>query len=402
MSERGATRAECEPDAAALQQPPGGRGLAASLGPWLIAGALIAYFFTRVPAEAAWSAARSARPEIFVPVMAGAVVVWFWIDSATYAFLFTRFNAPVSSREARSLRGLSYLLTPIHWNVGKAALILRLRRMKGIPLLEGTSTVLLVQAVDGLVLAGLAVAGATLLASRAELPAGVRGTMLVAVVVIASNLVLLRASRPRLRWLLWWRSLALHHAHRRLTTSDFLRIALYKSAYHLVFVLVCHLGARAFDIDLPFALALAAAPIIAAVAALPITPAGLGTQQAAMLYLFGDRFGGGGSEASVLAFGFALALAMIVGRCLIGLCYLGDWSRQRAARTIPDSGMGPQAVSQSVPSRENPCTLSRPRGAAATSLMLDDPPCPHSGARPDGSPTNPMTNTQKTQTKREE
>lgn len=320
------------------------------LGPWLIAAALIGFFFTRVPIEEAWSVARKARLDLFVPLITGGVVLWFVIESATYSLFFTRFNAPVSMREALSLRGMSYLLTPIHWNVGKAAVILRLRQTKGIPLLEATSTVMLVQAVDGFVLGALATTGLTLLAAQAEELAGVRGTTIAIVIAVVLNLALLRASWPRYRWLLWWRSLALHHAHRRLSARDFLLIVALKGAYHSVFILVFYFGPRAFGIELPFALALASAPIIQAVGALPITPAGLGTQQAAMLYFFGDRFGGNGSEAEILAFGFAFPFAMILGRCLLGLFYLKDLSRP-AAEMSPDS----------TPFRRRLCTLFRSR-----------------------------------------
>ena len=319
-------------DAGEAQAWPAWRRRAMLVGPWLIAAGLIVVFFTRVPIEEAWSVARSARLDLFVPLITVAVLLWFLVESATYSLLFTRFNAPVSIREALSLRGMSYLLTPIHWNVGKAAMILRLRQTKGIPLLEATSTMMLVQTVDGFVLAGLATTGLTLLASQAEELAGVRGTTIAIGTAVLLNLALLRAGWPRFRWLRWWRSIALHHAHRRLSLRDFLLIASLKGTYHLVFVLVFYLGTRAFGIDLPFALALAASPIIQAVGALPITPAGLGTQQAAMLYFFGDRFGGNGSEAGILAFGFALPVAMVGARCLLGLFYLKDLSREEALR----------------------------------------------------------------------
>ena len=296
----------------------------ATILPWIIAAAMIGYVFHRVPIEAAWSVARSARLEIFLPLVFGGVLAWFFLESAAYAYLFSRWNTAVSGREARSLRGMSYLLTPIHWNVGKAAVILRLRQTKNIPLLESTSSVMLYQAIDAIVLAGLATAGLTLLASRADELAGVRFTTTALILGTVLNLVLLRVSWFRVRWLVWWRNLSIHHAHRRVALRDVCVLLGLKGAYHFGFVLVFYYGTRAFGIDLPFALVLASTPIIQAVGALPITPAGLGTQQAAMLYFYGERFGGNGSEASILAFGFSFPVAMILGRCLVGLFYLRD------------------------------------------------------------------------------
>jgi hypothetical protein len=54
-----------------------------------------------------------------------------------------------------------------------------------------------------------------------------------------------------------------------------------------------------------------------------------------MLYFFGDRFGGGGTEASILAFGFSFPIAMILGRCLIGLFYVRDLSAVREGSSPP-------------------------------------------------------------------
>ena len=102
------------------------------IAPWAIAAAIFYYLFNEVPVADAWAAARSARLEVFLPLMMGAVVLWFLIDSAAFAFLFTRFNAKLAWAEARSLRGMTYLLTPINWNLGTAAVILHLRTSKRI------------------------------------------------------------------------------------------------------------------------------------------------------------------------------------------------------------------------------------------------------------------------------
>lgn len=338
-------------------------------GPWLLAAAIVGYLFSRVPLAEAYRVARDAQLEVFVPLVAIAVVAWFLIDAYLYAFLFTRWNAPLSFREARALRGMSYLLTPIHWNVGKAAVILRLRQTKGIPVLESTSSLLLYQSVDGLILASFATAGLTLLARDAVALGNARVATIAVVLVILANLVLLRATRPTFRWLVWWRGLSIHHAQRRYELSDLVRIATIKGAYHLGFVLVYYYGASAFGIELPLALVLAAAPIIQAVGALPITPAGLGTQQAAMLYFFAGPFGGNGSEAAIVAFGFSLPIALIVARCLLGLVYLGDLARRDAvgtsqpARPAPSSGapMTSEAVEAVEDARDLGQPIERPR-----------------------------------------
>ena len=81
------------------------------LAPWAIAAGILYYLFSQVPIAEAWAAMRAARLELFLPVMLAAVMLWFLVDSAAFAFLFSRFNARLSWTEARSLRGVTYLAT---------------------------------------------------------------------------------------------------------------------------------------------------------------------------------------------------------------------------------------------------------------------------------------------------
>lgn len=312
----------------------GFRELAKRILPWLVAAGLIYYVFTRVPFAEAWEAAQAANLGLFAGVMGTAVLAWFAIESTLYAWLFTRFNAPVDRAEARALRGMSYLFATINWNVGKAAVILRLKQTKDVPLLESTSTVMFYQSVDGVILAGFASAGMTLLPTLVEDAADLseaRGWALLVIALTVVNLVILRASWPTFRWLRWWRGISIHQAHRRFAGRDLAILVGGKMVYHFLYVLVFYFGTRAFGIDLPFALALAATPIVQVVGGLPISPAGLGTQQAAMLYFFGPRFGGTASEAAIVAFGFSFPVALVLGRCLVGVFYLKEFT---AARSI--------------------------------------------------------------------
>jgi len=299
--------------------------------PWLVAIAIASYVFHVVEISEAWSALLRARLEIIGPLILGSVLCWFWIESLAYAYLFSRFNTPVSWREARALRGISYLLAPIHLGLGKAALVLRLHAIKNVPVLEGTGTVVLYQTFDAIVLAGLTAIGLWLLPPTPETSVA-RAVAITVVLVLLGSLYLLRSDRPRFRLLDRARHLTLHHAHRKLRLRDALFMLFAKLAYHSIGVAVFYVGTRAFGIDVPWTLVLAAAPAIQAIGALPITPGGLGTQQAAMLYFFG----GHGSEAAIVAFGFSLPIAFMVARSLLGLVYLhGLTAHSRLGSALP-------------------------------------------------------------------
>ena len=304
----------------------GSRGVAhvRKLAPWVFAAVIFAALFWKIPFGDAWSAARAARLDAFLPGVLVAVAIWFWLESAAFAYLFTRFNAPVSWAEARSLRGMTYLLTPINWNAGTAGIILHLRRSKSIGAIESSSSMLFYGQVDGMVLAGLALVGITLLpespevASLRRIAAAIEGFML-------ALLVLFMAPAPDWRWLRRLRGFAIFRAHGLARVRDLAWLILLRGAYFSIFVGFFWLGSHAFGVALPFGVATASMPVILLAAGLPITPAGLGTQQATMLFFYAPY----GDSAAILAFGLAFPVAVILARCLLGLPYLRSLARQR-------------------------------------------------------------------------
>jgi len=292
--------------------------------PWILAAAIFYYLFTQVPIGDAWHAARDAKLHIFLPAMAGATLFWFLIDSAAFAFVFSRFNAPLSWAEARSLRGVTYFVTPINWNVGTAAVILHLRTSKKIAALDSTSTMFFYQTVDGMVLAASVLAGVMLLPETSE-TVSLRNAAIGFELFQASTLAITMGQRPSWRWLDRLRGLGLFRSHQKAKANDLAVLFALKGLYFAGWIGLFWLGCRAFGVELPFYMALAATPAVMMAAALPITPAGFGTQQAAMLYFFSPY----GDEAAILAFGISFPVALILFRCLIGLRYLGDVAKLR-------------------------------------------------------------------------
>ncbi|MEZ4334257.1 MAG: YbhN family protein [Myxococcota bacterium] len=332
--------------------------LARRLLPWLVAVGCLAWAFAVVPVEALLEALAQASLERLVPLAVVAVVVWFLLESAAYAYAFSRFNAPLSWREARSLRAVTYLLTVIHWHVAKAAVVLRLHATHGIGLLAGTSTLLLYQMVGILVLAVFATIGAVF---RPSLPAA-REVLIAALLLVLGTLIgfgLLRADRPKIGLLEELRRLTVFQAWRQLELRDLAMLCALKAAYQLVFVLVYWLGLRAFDVALSFPHVLVATALLQVVGGLPIAPAGLGTQQAAMLLFFSDPRRAGTDAPAILAFAFVLPFTTMVLRALLACLYLGDLARPAppAAGTdgnppAPPSRFGVEPASASSGSSE--------------------------------------------------
>ena len=313
----------------AAVRSPGSRVAAAArqTAPWVIAAAILWWLFDRVPIADAWTAAAQARLREFALGTAVAVTIWWLIESRAFAYLFTRFNVRVTWKEARSLRGLTYLVTPINWNLGTAAIILHLRRSKGIGAVQSTSSMLFYQTIDLLVLATLALAGASALPPSPAI-AQVQRAAAIADGFAIAQLALFMTSRPRWAWLRRVREVGIFSTHRQATVGTLAVLVAVRTCYFGAFVLYFWLGAWAFHTAVPLSFAMATTPIILVIASLPITPGGLGTQQAAMLYLFAPY----GAEASILAFAFSYPVALIFGRVPLGLLYVRDLAALRESQ----------------------------------------------------------------------
>jgi uncharacterized membrane protein YbhN (UPF0104 family) len=296
------------------------------LAPWAIAAGILYYLFSQVPIAEAWAATRAARLQLFLPAMLVAVLLWFGVDSAAFAFLFSRFNAPLSWAEARALRGVTYLATPVNWNLGTAAVILHLRTSKQIGALESTSTMFFYQTIDGMVLAAFVLLGVSLLPESPE-AASLRNIAFGLAAFPIANFGILMTRRPDWSWLERIRGVGLFRTYRIATLRDVLSLIVLKGLYFAVFVGAYWLGTLSFGIELPLTLAIAATPALLMAGVVPITPAGLGTQQAVMLYFFAPY----GDEAAILAFGLTFPVVLILFRCLIGLRYLSELPKLRRA-----------------------------------------------------------------------
>lgn len=293
--------------------------------PWLLAVAILWVLFRRVSATAALHALDQADIELFVAALLVAVMLWFWLESVAFARLFSRFNAPLSGREARSLRALTYLLTPINWNVGTAAIVLHLRRSKGVAAWDATSSLLFYGLIDGLVLGGLTLAGLlTLPPSPTIRSVGWIALGFVGLQLCLLGFFMLRA--PRWRWERRVRAVRLFRTHGLAAWRDVAFLLTIRCLYFCGFVVFFWVGTRAFNVHVPLAYMAASVPVILMTAGLPITPAGLGTQQAAMLYFF-DPYA---SEAAILAYGLTYPVALMLARIPIGLLYLRDLGALRA------------------------------------------------------------------------
>jgi uncharacterized membrane protein YbhN (UPF0104 family) len=294
---------------------------------WVVAAAVFGFLFHHIPIAAVWRASDQAELPVFILVWGIASVAGFWLESGAFAQLFSRFNAPLTWQEARSLRATTYLLTPINWHLGTGAMVLHLAASKGVAMMESTSSLFFYNLVDGLLLGCFVFAGVLALPPSPALHT-VAGVASMAVVLQLSVLIFFMYHGPQWSWLQRLRAMRCWRTHCLATWRDAGVLLLLRAAHFAVMVLCFWIGAGAFNVHVPLPYMAAAVPIVLIIGALPVTPGGLGTQQAAALYLFGPY----GSQAHILAFSLAFPVVGALFRLFMGLFYLRDLNMVRAHR----------------------------------------------------------------------
>jgi hypothetical protein len=242
-------------------------------------------------------------------------------------------------RDVLLVRCASALLSLVNYGVGQGGVVYFLHRRHGISLEIGAGAILLATAAFVAVLA--LAAGIGLLAGAVPDRPELRVVAWVALAALPAY-VLLAALRPRflirrklLRYLL------------AVPPAALLRV-LGARVLHLGVLVTGHwLTMRLFDISVPPAAALLRLPAMFLVAAVPISPAGLGTTQAAAITLFGDYAAAPGEaarQATVLAYSLSYHVTGVVLLVLLGLaCWrrLGRAAAVSAATDLASDQPGP-------------------------------------------------------------
>lgn len=292
--------------------------------PWLVALAILVFLVREVRADALREAFRHGA----------------WVALSLYIVLETLIALPADAfgtREALAVagiprpwsevllaRGASYLLGLLSYVAGQGGMGFYLART-GVTPGRSAGAVLLLMIANGIVLVLLGAAGLAIELNRLE---GVRTDLLLLVVAaaLAGTLAYLIVIAVRPRWLERYSLLApLFEAG----LAGHLRAILARFP-HMLLLAALHWGAfRIWGIAVPPVRGLALNPIVLLIAALPVTPGGLGTTQALQVLFFSPY----SSASAVLAFSLVHHVVSLVVQGAIGLACL-----VLLRRTLPPEG----------------------------------------------------------------
>jgi hypothetical protein len=293
---------------------------------WLITASLLFFLFKKIPFANVVAQARAAAPWT-VPACVACVAAIYVADSFAIWKTFGWFLAPLSYAQVLVVRGATYLLAAINYNVGQGAIVYFVHRATGAPVLRGVATVLLIMGVNVLALLVLTTVG---LGVAPDVPHSVAVIVSVAYAGLAVY-ALVVALRPR-----WLATRPIFDVLLSAGLGGHARALLVRVPHIAAIVVFQTSMLRAFGVAVPIAQAIVALPIVFFIAVLPISVQGLGTTQAAMVYFFA-RYAPGdvaAQQAKVLAASlFAQAGALMLQTALGVACLRSRVGRELRAAT---------------------------------------------------------------------
>jgi hypothetical protein len=293
-----------------------------AIAAWTMALGLLGYLLRRSSVVDVVHAARLAAPWT-IPALVLLTVVVYLADTLAICRIFGWFLARLSFREVLIVRGATYLLAVISYAVGQGCMVYFVNRSRGTPIAKGAGAVLLIMGTNLLLLLLFATAG---LALSGEVPRALPAAVAVAYGGLAVYVAVV-ALKPR-----WLTRKPLLGVLVDAGLRGHLKATAIRVPHLMSLLAFNYVGLRAFGIDVPVGHAVLCLPVVYFIAVLPISPAGLGTTQAAMTLFFG-RYA---PTATILASSLAAQGVALAVQALIGLaCLRSQIGRQLPAQDLP-------------------------------------------------------------------
>jgi hypothetical protein len=302
------------------------------LGPivgWTVAIGILGYLFWNTPLA---DVARAFRASYWwaIPVNAILVVAVYLADSFAIKKTFGWFLAPVSYREVLVVRGVTYILALLSYTVGQGAIIYFMNRTRHVPVLRGTAAVLLVMGINVLVLLVLATVG---LVVEPDVPAWLKTVVMVAYAGLTLYIVLVWV-KPR-----WLVQRPIFEVLLSAGLRGHFRALIVRLPHIATLLLLSWFALASFGIFVPVTKAVLCLPIVFFVVVLPISPQGLGPQEAMWTLFFAAYAPGTTDQAHRAAILAASLLCRVVANAVqlsIGLfCMRNQLARELRKASQP-------------------------------------------------------------------
>ena len=299
---------------------------------WAVTAGILFILFRKIPLHEVVAAARGAAGWTVPAAFFFGLLIYLG-DSFAIWKTFGWFLARLSLTDVLLVRGATYLLAAINYNVGQGAIVYFVHRVARVPVIRGVATVLLIMGINVLALLFLATFG------LAAAPAVPHALKLIVAAAYAGLAVYVAAIIAKPRWLA---SRPLFDVLLGAGLGGHARALLVRLPHIAILFTFQIFMLRGFGVAVPILQAIAALPVVFFIAVLPISVQGLGTTQAAMIFFFA-RYATGDShaqQASVLAASLVGQVCTLTFQVVLGVACL----RSRVGRAVTEAAAESQAT----------------------------------------------------------
>jgi hypothetical protein len=301
---------------------------------WSVTLGLLGWVFASVPLSQAWQALEAAGPGTVLGITAVYFAYTFVADAGATWATFRWFCARLRLRDVIAIRGVTYLLALLNYNVGQGGIVYFVAKKHGVGVTRATGTVLLTMGVMLVALLLLAAVGSATAGAGDPRLAVMQKITTVGLAGFLVYLVLIRLAPP---------FLTRHEVLAPLFDAGItghLKAFLVRFPHVAGHVLFQWVLLRMFGVEVPFLAAATLLPVVFVVGWIPIAVQGLGTQQVASIALFARYASGTTADeqaAKVVAFSLTLSAIVSCFSALTGLAFLGTASaREIRPASKPD------------------------------------------------------------------
>jgi uncharacterized membrane protein YbhN (UPF0104 family) len=284
---------------------------------WFLAAFILGYLFWKIDIELFKTSIEHANISLYLPLMILFIFIWFFIESQNLVAMCRHFGHDLSYKQSIDIRGVTYLLMIVNPFLGMGGIAYYLKKDLGITLMRASSLMIFYSYSEMISLLSLSSIGACFVFRQNELFLHLLYISTGALLCYNIFLVIVRALPPkgivgRLKNVNVWKPFFEAQARTLIV------IPLWRGLYFFTFIVFFYYGLKTFHIHVPLLHLFVYVPFIFGIGGLPVTPFGLGTIQAAMVFFFKAY----SSEANVMAFSVTYSTCLLLLRMPIGLFYL--------------------------------------------------------------------------------
>jgi hypothetical protein len=285
--------------------------------PWLVAVGIFAYLFDKYPPAKVYNSLKIANIPYFCLMAGSYCLLMYFLDTLVMTKILKHFGHECSYKDTLCARGVTYLIMIINYAASQVAFALYQNRKHGMPMAEMFGIFGIIVVIDLLILATLAF----ITTFFTTWPFDVFGMSLVRFVriftfVAYAGLILSicfwRGYLGKIGFLEKFRSKDFFSVLQRAGFKDYIAVGLLRLPVHVFIMCGMYLAVQPFNVHIPLVKILSNIPIIFFIGALPISPGGLGTSNAALVellkpFLTGPAITSGIATAGEMLFSFSLA-----------------------------------------------------------------------------------------------